>query len=265
MNQLIAPFQMIWTHRRMLNATTNVELRQIYAGSALGIAWAWLGPLLLLALYSLIYAFIFRIKPAGMEQSEYILYVFAGLGPFLAFSQALISGALALGKSRQLLLNTVFPADLLPVRTVLVASASLPTSLGVVIVASIIYGHPSALTLLVVPVVAGQLMLSFGLAWMLSLLVLLLRDIQQLLQYISMVLMIATPIAYTPDMIPHAIRFAMWFNPLTYYVVAYQDLIVFGRLPPLPIIAGIFVISIGGFWLGGWVFNRTKREMLEYA
>src|SRR3546814_673973 len=119
---------------------------------------------------------------------------------------------------------------------------------------------------LLVPVVLVLLMMFLaGLTWILSLANLVLKDIQQVLTYVTIVLLIASPIAYTPDMLPDALRLLIYFNPLAYYIVSFQSLIVLGTLPDWPIILGTLVFSATSLLLGAHVFSRAKTVFFDYA
>ena len=98
----------------------------MYSGTAIGMAWIVVGPLLLLALYATIYAVIFQIRVPNFTIHEYVLNVFSGLVPFLAFAQALSTGASALQAGQGLLANVNFVAEMIPARAVAVAYVMLP-------------------------------------------------------------------------------------------------------------------------------------------
>lgn len=262
---LVAPFRTILRHRAILMKTTLVELRTAYAGSALGLFWVVMGPLLMLSMFALTYAVIFRVRPTNMTVSEYVLYVFCGLIPFLAFSNSLSAGTLSISSNRALLLNTVFPAELIPVRSVLVASASLATGTLILLVGDVLLSRPSPTFLLIPVVIVFQLMFTMGLCWMLSLASLLVRDIQQTLYFITMLLLIITPIAYTPDMTPEQLKFLMYLNPLFYFVISFQYLVILDRIPPMHIIVIGAALSVTLFTGGYLVFSRSKQAFYDYA
>lgn len=259
------PLVLIWTRRHLLLATVKVALRQRYAGATLGLAWLVLGPVLLLGLYSAIYLVVFRVRPASMEPDIYVLYIFAGLVPFINFSQGLMQGTTALSADRDVLLNTVFPPELVPLREVAVSLATLAVGVGIIFVVGLFLGKLAATWLLVPVVLLLLLMFLLGLSWVLSLANLVIKDIQQLLTYVTIVLLIASPIAYTPDMLPPVLRILIYFNPLAYFIVAMQSLIVLGALPPWPIALGVVVLGVGSVLLGAYVFSRAKTEFFDYA
>lgn len=258
------PFEMIWRNRFLLGNTTWVELKTLYAGSVLGVAWLIIGPLLLLSIYAVVYAFIFRVRPEQLSVGEYVLYVFAGLVPFLAFSGGLTQGALALVNNRLMLLSTVFPPDLIPLRQVIIGSVSLPVGLCILLVADTVFGKTSVYSLMTIPVIFLQIMFVAGISWVLSLLTLVLRDIQQILQYVTIVLLISTPIAYTPDMIPEKLRVLMYANPLYYFTTSFQYMLTYDRLPPLPILGMVVVISFVSFFGGYFAFQKAKARFYDY-
>jgi lipopolysaccharide transport system permease protein len=103
-----------------------------------------------------------------------------------------------------------------------------------------------------------------GLAWMLSLANLALRDIGNIINLSMVVIMVLTPIAYTREMVPESLRVLLLVNPLAYFVLAYQDVLVMGRLPDVWTIAFILIFSAGLFLLGCSLFYRMKQVMLEY-
>jgi lipopolysaccharide transport system permease protein len=260
-----APVRLIWSRRDLLLSAVTVALRQRYAGATLGMAWLILGPILLLALYSAIYLIVFRVRPAKMDPEIYVLYIFTGLVPFMSFSQGLTQGTSALSADRDILLNTVFPAELVPLREVAVSVANLGAGLAIIAVLAIILGRFSLAWLMVPFVITLLLMFLTGIVWVLSLANLVLKDIQQILTYVTLVLMVASPIAYTPDMLPASLNVLIYFNPLAYFIICMQSMIVLGTLPAWPILVGIVVMSLGSFCAGGWIFNRAKTALFDYA
>ena len=259
------PFSAILRHRGILTSTTISEIRATYAGSMLGILWVLAGPMLLLAIYSVVFAVIFRFRPVDFTVAEYVLYVFSGLVPFISFANALNIGSMSLVTNKELLLNTVFPAELIPLRSVLVASAGLPAGTVILLIGDGIYSTLSWVWLLVPVVLLMQIMFVVGVCWMLSLFALLVRDIQHILMYVTMALLVVTPIAYTPDMIPDKLLLLMYGNPLFYFVTCFQHLVILNTIPPAPIVFATAGLSFGFFWLGFLACHRAKQVFYDYA
>ena len=252
------------TYRGRLMEGVRTDLRQRYAGSALGLVWAALYPLMLLSIYSVVYVFIFKVRVPSLDQNQYLVLVFSGLVPLLAFNEALVNATSSLTTNRSLLLNTVFPAELIPIRAIL--AAQLPSLIALLI--TLAGGYAMGLTSwhapIFVPIIWILLLLFVsGLGWILSLLTLVVRDIQQGLALVLMVLMILSPFAYTPDMVPPQLKLLLYFNPLSYFVMAFQQVICLGQLPSMSTIIPATVISLVSFLSGFWIFRRTKYVFFD--
>jgi lipopolysaccharide transport system permease protein len=231
----------------------------------MGLFWLGLSPMLLMAFYSFVYLVVFRVRPVAMSENEYVLYILAGLIPFLGLSEALAFGATSLSLNKAILLNTVFPSELVPVRAVLVSQATTAVGLALTVLVALFMGKLSWTILLVPLVWLLQVMFVAGIVWVLSLASLVFRDIQQSLTFVTMALMIITPIAYTVDMVPSAVRAVVYVNPLSYFVFAFHDLIVFGRAPRIVMVGIMLALALLSYGLGFYIFQRAKTVFFDYA
>jgi len=248
----------------LLRVTWN-DIGRRYAGSMLGVGWIVIAPAASIGLYAAIYRLVFKVQVPGLGGWDYVLYIFAGLVPYLMTAEALTGGVTSVIVNRSVLNNTVFPIDLAPVKAVLAAQGSMLVGMIATIAGVIAVGR-AHWTILLIPLVwALQVLALIGVSWVLSLVNVVLRDLQNLITLLLVLLMIASPIAYTPAMVPASLHWVLLVNPLAYYVVTYQRLLVLGELPD-PITAILLVVvSIGLFLLGGYFFARTKSVMIDYV
>lgn len=253
-------------HRQATLAGVQLDLRQRYAGSVLGLAWAFLYPVILLSIYSITYTFILKVRPSGLTEYQYVALVFSGLVPLLAFNEAVMSSVSSLTSNRALLTNTVFPPELIPVRAVLAAvipsifAAAIATLIGVIL------ANGLSFALVLIPVL-WVLLICFilGIAWVLSLVCLAVRDIQQLLALILMVLMIVSPAAYTPEMVPNSLKVLIYLNPMSYFIICFQQIICYGLWPSWHIFVIAVALSATSFIGGYIIFRKTKAVFFDYA
>jgi lipopolysaccharide transport system permease protein len=242
------------------------ELQHRYAGSVLGLVWAALYPLLLLGFYAVVYVLILRVRPADLDERAYVVLVLSGLVPLLAFLEALTASTGSLSANRTLLLNTVFPAELIPLRSILAAQIPSLFGLTVVVILALILGRASVIGLLFLPLL-WVLLIFFvtGLGWVLSLFTLVARDVQQALGIVGMTILVLSPAAYTPAMVPSGLKALIYLNPLSYFVFNFQDIICLGRVPDglhLAVAAALGVASLfGGFAF----FQKVKFVFFDYA
>lgn len=248
--------------RELLFRSIRVEIRAQHAGTVLGMAWIILGPFLLLSLYALIYAVVFDVRLPNFSRSEYVLNVFSGLVLFIAFSQAMTAATTSLSKEQKLIFSN-FPSEFIPTKAVAVSYLVLLPATFFVLLGDFFFSKPTW-HLLFLPLVAlFQLAFSVGIGCLLSLLGLVMRDIGFLIQYIVIALMVVTPIAYTPDMIPEKIKALLYLNPLYYYVSANQHIILMNDLPPTVEIITGSAMSVAMFVFGLWVFKRARMAMMD--
>jgi len=261
----IGSAKLLRSHARLLFRVSLNDVRQRYAGSTLGFGWAFLAPILVLVIYSVIYLEIFRIRVPTLTSPEYVLYVFCGLVPYLALAEAIGTGVGAVVTNRSVLNNTVFPIDLAPIKPVVTMQVVMVTGMAVVIAGAGLTRDLHA-TILLLPVIwlLNMLWLA-GTNWILGLLNVVFRDLQNLVQSILMIMLVASPIAYTPDMVPSALKPLLALNPFAYFVVAYQQVIMLGIWPSVPHMILLIVMSLGTFWLGSWFFWKAKRVIVDYV
>ncbi len=251
--------------RKLLWRVTQKDFKAQYAGSIFGMGWAVLTPLALLAIYSVVYLVIFQIRAPQLTQLQYVIYIFAGLVPFIMTSEALANGAVSVVANKIIWTNTVFPVDLAPAKAVLLSQ--IPMLVGLIVILGVLlFTRTLSWVFLLLPFVWGlHILLLIGLSWILSLVNVVFRDIRNLIGLLMMALMILSPIAYTPEMVPASLKILLILNPLAYFVIAYQSIIVLGQIPiwwNLVILVGM---SLTTFFLGSYFFGRAKRIVIEYV
>ena len=91
------------------------------------------------------------------------------------------------------------------------------------------------------------------------------RDLQNLITVILMILLVASPFAYTPSQLAPGVRWIVYVNPFAYFVIAYQQLIVLGEVPDAWHVAVLVVMPLVTFGLGSWFFSKAKDVLLDYV
>ena len=250
---------------RLLEGTKET-IRQRYTGSAFGSMWALLFPSLQLSIFAVLYTCVFKVRPSGLNEWDYVVLVFSGLVPILMFNEALTAASSSLSASKSLLLNTVFPAELIPVRALLSSQVSGLFGLVLTVLLAVAVGRANAWTLLAVPLAwLGLFLFTMGIGWTLSLASLVAKDIQHGLGLFTMLVTILSPFAYTPEMVPQALKPLIYLNPLAYYVQIFQSLICYGAWPSVTLILTASLLSVGSFLGGFLLFRNTKNLFLDYA
>ncbi|HEV7689365.1 MAG TPA: ABC transporter permease [Hyphomonadaceae bacterium] len=250
-------------NRNVLLTTVVDELRKRYSATVLGAGWNIIQPLMFLALYGFVYVRIFKITINGFSSVDYILLIFTGLVPFLAFSEAMTAGAATVVDNKSLVKNTLFPIELAPVRVVLVAMCGMLVGLTMLIGVLAGRGHALPTQLLLPLILVPHFLFMVGFVWVLSIVAVFFRDMLNLISAINLFLMMISPIGFTQEMIPSELMPVMTFNPLYYIIMVYRGMLYTGNVPWD--LLGIFSIaSVIMFLAGYFVFSRLKVICADY-
>ena len=256
---------LLLSHGALLLRVTRNELRAKYAGSLLGFGWLIVAPLLFLTLYAAVILFVYRLQPVGLTREQYVLYIVTGLVPYLVIAESVSAGVSSVVANKSILANVVFPIDLVPAKAVLAAQPTMIVGTAIIVV-GVVATDTINWTMALFPVVfVLQTMALIGATWILSLLNIVLRDLTHIMATLLLIMLVASPIAYTPDQVPSRLKWLLVINPFSYFVVAYQEIWVLGRVPTPPQIIGLLTVSFGLFFGGGWFFARAKRALLDYV
>ncbi len=253
-----------WRNRRVLGAVTRVELEKRYSGSALGLAWLGLYPLLLLAIYLFVYAVVFRTQLPQYKGLDYVLFVFCGLVPFVGLSEALSAGTGCIKQNMHLVKNVMLPIELVPVRSVLASLATQAAGLAILLALVAATGHLSWKAVLLPAVVLLQVLMMVGLVLVLASLAVALADVGYFVNLFLLLLMFVSPIGYTRDMVPAPFTILVDANPVTYMAEAYRWTLLSGHPLPAPAAAAYVAIALACFAGGAAFFDRFKGALVDY-
>ena len=260
-------------YRGLVASLVARELKARYRGSVLGFFWSFVNPLLLL----LVYTFVFTVVLPGAHPpalEPFALFMFCGILPWTWFSSSLAESSGVLISGGNLIKKVLFPAEILPIVTVLANMVHF--FFGLIILAGFLvwYQRPLNLSeLAVFPLaVAVQLILTLGFALLLSALTVHFRDIRDILSNLLTFWFFATPIIYPyfifqdPKNPGHEVWQAqlLKLNPFTHLAITYQEILFFnGPVGHLPWLLVLGVLSVAFFFFGYWVFDRLRDTFAE--
>lgn len=221
-------------------------------------------PLLFLAAYAIVFLYIFQSRNPSIGTGwDYILFIFSGLLPFLGFAEAVASGTPSVVTNANLIKNTLYPVELLPVKTVLVAQGTQLVGLIILLIALATMGKLTPWATLLPVLWLGQVMVTIGIVWILAASNVFLRDLQQIVAISMLALMMISPIAYRIDDLPVRLSALLKINPLYPIIACYQDVLFLGQFPrgaaPYMLAAGAVLM----FCTGYWYFRRLKQVFAE--
>lgn len=252
-------------HKRLLFATTRVELQRRYAGSALGLLWVVINPLLFLSVYLFLFLVIFKMRLPGLSNLGYVVMVFSGLVPFLAATEVTTASALSLKQNMHLIKNVIMPIDLIPVRTVLVAMTTQFVGLAMLIAAAAIDGTLSAKAFVLLPLaLVIQFVFLLGFALVFAPLGVLVPDINHALNTFMLLLMFISPIAFDSTMVPEPLRLVTQLNPANYMIDTFRMAVLDHHLVDWPTIGIYAAIAAVMLVIGSVLMQRFKSVVVDY-
>ncbi|WP_161958914.1 ABC transporter permease [Ferruginivarius sediminum] len=262
-SDLIEPCRLLYQRRHFVQDKIILDLRKRYSGSLLGMGWVLLVPLLFLGLYAMVHIVIHNISPNGMDIFDFSLMMFVGLMSVLGTAEPLAQATNSLPASRQWLLNLALPPQLLVAQMTMTGFTTCVIGLIVAIPVSLIL-DPMRWTAVFAPlVVMLQLLFVVGICWIMAIMAVLFKDLQILVRFISLALLIASPISYTWEMLAGFTKIFVLLNPISHYIILNQYLMVIGEFPPLEIVLSGTGIALGTFALGNYVVRRMVNVLAD--
>jgi ABC-type polysaccharide/polyol phosphate export permease len=250
--------------RSLLFQLVRRDFEQRFVGSIIGWVWALIHPLVLLACWWFVFSVCLGATlPPGEGTTNYALFLFAGMLPWLLFSETLQRSASSVVEQANLITKTVFPSELIPVSVFLSAVVSHALALALLIaVVGLSVHHLSPLVLLLPVFVFSIGLLAVGLGWIVASLHVFLRDTAQLLSVALTFWFWLTPIMIAESKYPAKARWLLPANPLFYAVQAYRAILLRGVFPGREL-AILTAFGAAAFVLAGLFFRHMKRGFAD--
>lgn len=262
---LLMPLRTLYRHRQLISALTARDLKARYRGSILGYFWSLANPLLLLGVYTLVFTIFF---PAH-QVSPYPLFLFIGILPWTFFAAAVLESTTSVISNAGLIKKVMFPAEALPLVVVTSHLVHFLLALPILLLADIAFAIHGDIaihsTMALVPfVILLQTFFVAGLTMAVASASVLFRDLRDILTNLVQLGFFITPILYQIDTIgSRPLRALLRLNPMTPFIVTYQDLIFFGHLPGLADTLLMIAYSFVSLTAGFVVFDRLRDVLAE--
>jgi ABC-type polysaccharide/polyol phosphate export permease len=252
-------------YRELFGNLFRRDVQAKYRGSLLGLAWTLANPVLLMAVYLLVFSVLWR-TPFGSE-GHYALFLLVGLSAWIFFATSVQSASRSMLDNANLIRKTRFPRQLLPLSVVATHLISFGVMLVVLLVVNFaLLSRVRATEWLALPLGIAVVAFTCGLALVVASLNVLFRDIEFLVSALLLPLFFLTPVLYPlndpqiarRDWVVHVIH---WGNPLSPLVEALRAPLFYGRLPSLGDTLYTVVAALVALALGAYVFNRVDDQI----
>lgn len=271
----LAPLRLLVLNRFLITQLVRREIAGKYRSTALGWIWAVATPLIMLGIYTFVFGIVLeaRWKAHGMGDGpdnslgtpQFALVLFCGLMLHHWLAEIVSRAPGLVLEVPNLVKRVVFPVEVLAWVAVLSAGFAAAASFLVLLVGTVVIEGAVPPTVVLAPLVVLTLLpWALGLAWLLSGLGVLVRDIAQATAPAPLVLLFMSPVFYSADRLPEFLRPWFYLNPLTLPIEQLRAVTLYGQLPDFGLLALYTLVGLLVAWGGHTAFVRLRPAFAEF-
>lgn len=255
----------LWRNRQLIVQMTKREVVGRYKGSAMGLAWSFFNPVFMLVVYTFVFSVIFKSRWGGDDsRTLFAVVLFVGMIVLGLFSEVVNRAPSLILSNVNYVKKVVFPLEILPVIAMGAALFHSLISLGVLLVAFILFNGYLHWTVIFTPLVLLPLVIvTLGISWMLAALGVFLRDVGQTIGIITTVLMFLSPVFYPVTAVPEKFRPFIMANPLTFIIEQAREVLIWGHLPNWLGLGIYTAAAVVVAWTGYALFQKTRKGFAD--
>lgn len=260
----------LWRSRQLIIHLSVNDFKTRYAGSLMGVFWAFVQPIITV----LVYWFVFEkglragAQAMGGLQVPFVLFLLSGLVPWFFFSDAWPNGTSSLLSYSYLVKKVVFKISILPIVKVVASIYVHMFFVAVTLVIFWAYGYaPDLYSLQVVYYSFAMFVLVLGLSYITASVVGFFRDLTEIISILMQILVWVTPIMWNVEtaISDGPLKTALKLNPMYYVVSGYRNALInkqwFWQTPQQTIYFWVVALLVLG--LGMLVFKRLKNHFAD--
>ena len=248
-------------YRFLLTQLVSGDFKNKYRRSYLGIVWSLLNPLLMMIVMSIVFSVVFRFSSIP----NYQVYLILGQVMFSFYSESTQVSVMTIVGSGQLIKKVYLPKYIFPLSKVVFSFINTSISFIAVFLVMIYYHVPFTLNILYLPMIMVTFFLfCLGIGFILSAMMVFIRDTLHLYGIVVTILGYMTPIFYSIDIFPSTVQTLLKINPLYHYITAIRTILLYGQ--PVPVVESIICIGVSllSLSLGVHYFNRRQKKFILY-
>lgn len=259
----------LWQNRRLIWKLAKNDFKKRYAGSYMGALWALVQPVITVVMYYIVFDKIMHSGGGGLRDSgevPFVLFLTAGLVPWFFFNEAWTNATNALREYDYLVKKVVFKISVLPIIKAIAATFIHVFFVLVLLVVAAIYGYyPSLYTIQLIYYSACLFIFVLALSYTTCSVVVLFKDLSQIINIILQIGIWATPIMWNIEGISDGWKIVFKLNPLVYIVNGYRDSIYGEKwfFEDFFSMMYFYVITAVLFGIGAVIFKRLKVHFAD--
>lgn len=243
------------------------QIQSRYRGSMLGVLWSVFQPIVMLAIYTFVFGYVFQMRggsTAVAGEISFPEYLFTGLLVHSVLAEALSNAPRLIISNENLVKRVVFPLELLPWASMIATVFHALISLAVLLTFFVILHWTLNWTVIFVPVVMLPLIiLAVGVCWLFATIGVFIRDISEITNVLTTLLLFGCPIFYSMSQLPEQFQQLLYLNPLTFIVIQMRQIVLFGGLPHWAGLAAYTLVSVLVAWICFLIFQKARRGFAD--
>jgi ABC-type polysaccharide/polyol phosphate export permease len=260
----------LFRYRELFGSLFRRDLRAKYKGSVLGLAWSLAHPLMLMAVYLVVFSVLW--KATATDFDNYWLFLLCGLPAWVFFATSLQSSSRSLLENVNLIRKVRFPRQLVPLSSVATQLVSFVVMLAIVIVLSLVFqADARGGVWMAVPVAVVIVGFVGGFSLMVASANAAFRDVEHIVAALLLPWFFLTPILYRLEDLPGAaahpwlVDLLHWGNPLTPAIESLRTPLFYGDPPPTADFVYLCVATVVFMLLGALVFRQVDDRIAAEA
>ncbi len=249
-------------YRELLYFLIWRDVKVRYKQTVLGAAWAMLQPALSMAIFSVIFGRLAKIPSNG---HPYPIFVYAGLLPWIFFSNSVAQSGVSLVNNANMLSKIYFPRFFLPTASIGACLVDFALSFVIYIGVMLWYMYLPGRSIILMPLlILLTIMTSLGVGYILASLTVTYRDFRFVIPFMLQVWMYASPVVYSITLLPERYRWLMALNPMSGIIGAFRSTLLNEEINWSSLtVSGLVALVI--FVFGLFNFRRTERRFADIA
>lgn len=263
---LFEPWSTLVRNFGLVRQLTRRDVIGRYRGSVFGVFWSFFNPLLLLVVYTFVFAHVFNARWGlpNEGKSEFAIVLFVGMIIHTLFAESANRAPSLVVGNANYVKKVVFPLECLPWMAVGTAVFHALVSTLALLLAQLFVLQTLPVTVIAFPLVLLVFLPAVvGTVWLLAATGVFVRDLQQAIGIITVALLFLAPVFYPSSMLPAKYRDLLLLNPLTFVIEQSRDVLIWGRWPNW---TGLILYGLASSlfaWLGLRWFQRTRAGFAD--
>ncbi|MCX7187249.1 MAG: ABC transporter permease [Methylophilales bacterium] len=254
-------------NRRLIFQMAQREVLGRYRGSIMGLAWSFFNPLLMLAVYTFFFSYVFKSRwgtPQEGGHANFAIVLFVGLIIHGLFAECINRSPMLINSNASFVKKVVFPLEIFP--WIAMGSTLFHAAISVIVLLILQLFIVGTLpwTVIFFPIVVIPLIFFIlGFSWFLAATGVFVRDISQATGMVTTAMIFTSPVFFPLSALPSQMHSLVMLNPLTLIIEESRNVLLFGKMPNWSELGIYSLIAMLVAWIGFWWFQKNRKGFAD--